>query len=496
MKVCKIEIGKKRVWLFVLLLANAITHGYGLWFKDFAWDEEQFYYAARLLGKFFYTLIHGEPVLDQDIVSIYGLTGKYLAFIGLLFYEPWALFHEYSFHEAMVFVRFFSSFLPSMFALLLLFHLVEKHVGENAGWLVLFLSMFAFRWVEQAHYAVPDSLTSLFIVWIYFYLMKERYLVKDLIWMSLVLALAFHSKINVGACLMMFVGIVLLFRWFTGSLDFSLKRLIILGLFWFLWVFLLGLPYLFYYKEFLQELTFHLHGYPFIIKGSPWVYFYFKPPLGVDWGILILGCMGMFMLFRKFNVFVFLNFLWFVIFYALLSISRGAIPRWEVPLIPSLLVLAVYGLSELSTLVKRKWLVYGLGLMAIMRPAYHVFMLDMSLIAKPQVPFHELYKKYDCKRVYYNFSLQYVSLKWFIKDSCNCAIFYEPYWNDLQTNGIPSRFEIPSHNASFIGKPGDSIRSYVRHNWFKVYTYKPRFFTSWTFNPAAAKKVEMYVKPR
>jgi len=489
---------RKKEWLAFLLFLNVFSFGYGLWFKGFAWDEEQFYAGGRLVGKFFYSLFQGEPRVDDGIVSIYGLVGKYVSFFAMFLYEPIAMLKGYSHHEVMIFIRLLTSLLPALLAVILLYKMVSRHVGEEAGFCILLMSAFAFRWVEQSHYAVPDSLVTLFVVWSFVFMLKSSYHFRDLFWWALVLALAFHTKINVGLMLTVFSVVVLLVRWVRRDVDMSGKALLLLGFFWLGLTVLFGLPYLIHFQAFWKVLVFHIKDYPFVVKGSPWVYFYFKPALGIDWGLIVLALVGVVMLMRKYNAFVFLHFAWFVIFFSYLAFSRGAIPRWEVPLIPSLLVLGTYGLREILCLIgsNKKWVLAGVLFVVVARPAYHVCMFDVGLVHTRKFTLEPFYEKYGCHRVYYNFSFEYPSLKAFVHDSCNCAVLYEPYWNDLQTNGIPARFEIPSNNASFIGKPGDSIRTYIRQHWKIGYSYTPNFFTSWTFNPAAPKKMEFYIRSK
>ncbi|MCX7697777.1 MAG: hypothetical protein N2Z72_08830 [Bacteroidales bacterium] len=490
---------RKVFYVSFLFVLNVITRFYGIWFEGFAWDEEQLYLGARLLGKFFYQLSDGIIYLDPQFVSIYGPVGKYLAFVGLCSYELYAYWFGYDINEALWFIRLFSSFLPSFLTVWFLYRISLRYNDERIAMVTLLFSAFAFRWVEAAHYAVPDSLTAFFVVVTIYLLLQEMLLEKKLFWLSFIIALAFHTKIHVGGLLALFSVIVMLWQMklVNGFRFRQLLRFFLLSLFWLV---IVGLPYVIYWQDFLDEILYHMNEFPFVVKGSPLSYFFFKPVMGIDIGMLLLALIGIGFSIYEFKVdrnsSFFLMVGWVLIFYAYLSFTKGAIPRWEIPMIPLLVLLAAYGIKRFVEFFPRKQsLILTLFIfICILRPAYHILMLDAGFVHRKLLSVSEWYEKYQCKKVFYNYALDYPKMKYFLRSDCNCAVLYEPYWNDLETNGIPSWLESPKNNASFIGNASDSIRSFVRKHWKKTEEYNPPFFTPWTFNPAASKKIFLYVK--
>ncbi len=289
--------------LAALFLLNLITRSYGIWFQRMAWDEEQFYFGGKGLLRWSYNLFngHGFSDISSDLISIYGVAGKYLAAVGLALHElSLSLFGYGAAYDGFVLMRFFSSLIPSIISVFLLYKLA-KRISDSAmfHYAVLFLSAFAFRWVETAHYAVPDSLTTMSVIWaiLEWYNFKSRQNISVILRLSLAIALALAAKINVGLLLW---GLISAFSVYSLIKKvYTCRHFFFVQIFTMVLTIILYLPYLFYLDLYIEEIRFHLFEFPYVIKGHPLIYFIFKPAMGVDWGLLLFALLSLGFVFSR-----------------------------------------------------------------------------------------------------------------------------------------------------------------------------------------------------
>ncbi|MBN2727993.1 MAG: hypothetical protein JXR53_02110 [Bacteroidales bacterium] len=493
--------------LIALFLLNILTRTFGIWFNRMAWDEQQFYFGGKGILRWLYNTFTGNGFSDisEDLVSIYGISGKYLASIGLAFHELWlSLFGFGSAYDAFVFTRIFSSLIPSLISVYLLYKLAQKlSDSKTFHFAVLFLSAFAFRWVESAHYAVPDSLTALAAIWtiLEWVNLQKKQSVWVIFRLAFAISLGLASKINVGLLLWGLVSILFIIELLRKKQNF--KNFLILQMLFIGITLLVHLPYLFYLELYIEEIRFHIFDFPFVISGHPLIYFIFKPALGLDWAILIVSVLSIvFLFFRKSSErWKYLPLLvWIVLFFTYLSFSKGAIARWEIPIIPFLLIFASYGIVPIIQLLKKgKIQVITVAVLLILlcaRPAYHIFQLDIGLIYQETVwqNLNDDLDKYQCNEKRFNdFDIKIHSVDEFIAAGYSCALIHDHWYNDLDMNDIPAKYENSENSVSFVGSGTQEIRNYIRGNWHKVGSYQPKFYTTWTYNPALIYPVDLYL---
>lgn len=498
------------IWLFLLLALNLLSRAYGICFNRIAWDEEQFYFGGKGLLRWAYNFFTEGVFSDisNDLISIYGIAGKYLSAIGLLVHELWLYFFSYGeLFEAFIFIRIFSSLIPSLIAVYLLFKLSQKiSASKLFQYAVLLMSAFAFTWVETAHYAVPDSLSALAVIWTLneYLALKKKYSFGILFRLAAALALGFASKINIGLLIWGLLSVWIFIQ--VLSKNEQWKILLKLQLYFMLLILLIHIPYLFYLPLYIEEISFHLNEFPFIIAANPLIYFVFKPAMGVDWMILgtaILG-LGFLGIKYRFKTKVFFMPLVFLLgIYIYLSFAAGAIPRWEIPIIPLLIIFAAFFIKEMSCLLKKTLYINIFAsillVLMILRPAFHIYQFDRALTyndpiwTQMQKDIHSLNKDGD---VFFDYSLNLYSVDDLINSSYTCAVLHDHWWNDLDMNEIPARYENEMNNASFIGSGTLGVRRYIRKNWHKIGDYTPQFYTYWTWNPAINYPVTLYVRSK
>lgn len=507
-----LSISWQNIVLLGLFILNLITRGYGIWFRRIAWDEEQFYTGGRSLLRYFYELLlHGQSVnISNDFVSIYGPAGKYLAAIGLAFSELWfAVFGINSAFEPYLFVRIFASLIPSMISVWFIWQLSKKLSDSKwFSYTVVFLAAFAFRWVESAHYATPDSLLAMAVLWAFNAMLnlQKQFRLMHIVALGFAVAIALASKINVGLLLWGIVNVYLIFA-IHENFRKNIGRIAKVNAAIVVFSSLLLCPYIVYFSEFLSDISFHILYFPFVVSGHPLIYFLFRPAWGVDWAILLAALFASIVFFIRYKTTTTswrLILGWVLLLSVYLSFSRGAIPRWEIPLIPALILLAARFIDSISLFLLKykvqKWLVgtitLFLAIFLIARPAWHILNLDIGLVQNPAPSNTTATFIWDnnCKNVFYNYSKDYSSLQQFIDSDCNCAVISSNFWNDLDSNAIPSQFESRKNNASFIGPASMDIRRFVRENWTLRFQTNPRFETSWTFNPALPANDYVYLK--
>lgn len=357
--------------LFVLLIVERF---YGIWFLRWAFDEEQNFGGGTAILKYVLNLLGWEvanPEMEH-LVSIYGIVGKYLAVlpaaVGFGLEEVLAI--DLPIPLGLIFTRIVVSFLPSVLTVYLVWRLVQQMGGGRLmelGVLVLFL--FTFKHVETAHYGVSDALSTFFVVLSVYFLRQFSVAIggkaqrKILLFLALSCVLAVSTKINVGVVITGVVGYTLIGIGFKYR-DTERRRKVE-GLFLFIggWLgafVVINLPYLWNFSEWYGELLRHVNEYPYTIKGSWRTPFYFHPPFGVGWGVLVLALGGMLVflgrkileerqVFKKkekwtgLEEWILLPALCFlVLFYAYLAMSRGVIHRWAIPMTPFLVLFAAY----------------------------------------------------------------------------------------------------------------------------------------------------------
>lgn len=493
-----------------LLLLNIATRGAGIWFHRVGWDEEQFYFGGKGILRWLWHFLNTGTSTDvsNDLVSIYGPAGKYLSALGLAFYEVWYhLFGISSRFELFTAVRIFSSFIPAVLSVILLLKIARiLQFSSFAQHALLLFSAFAFRWVESAHYATPDSLLTMSVLWALYEVLcwHKNQKINILIRLSVAIAIAVACKINMGLLLWGWMNVFMLFFMRTFPIRIRIKWILIFNTFFFIAALVLLFPYIVYLSEYVYEVRFHMAEFPFIVKGHPLAYFLFKPAWGIGWTLLFPALAAIFikiLRIRSQSSQWLLLLGWLLLTLIYLSTAQGAIPRWEIPAIPIFLLLAAWFFEEIRFRFAVKKIYIAMVALVIVAatvyPAKHVVQFDVALmypeVRGPSV--QEIQQSFGCTNVYLNFSLKIHSVSDFLKSDCQCAVLDANYWNDLDNNGIPGFLEDEKANASFIGQGSMDIRRYIRSNWQPVADIVPRFYTNWSFNPALLPKSTFYIKP-
>ncbi len=495
----------------VLFAFNLLTRGYGIWFRRLAWDEEQFYQGGHSILLFLkgYFANGSTPFIGYDLVSIYGPAGKYIAAFALAVQQAYAsVFGYHSAFDPVIFIRIFSSFIPSLISVWLLMKISRKLFPDPAYTiLVLLLAALSFRWVESAHYATPDSLLIMAVLWA----INECLILSDsfsnkAIWrLALAVSLSLACKINVALLLWATVNLYLIYINRQGGFRNLILRVLIFNGFMLLFSFILMWPYVVYLEEYLLVVKYHISEFPFVIAGDPLIYFIFKPAWGIGWGILSMAAFGLLWIIwrmKRVNPQWLLLLSWMIVMMSYLSVSRGAIPRWELPLIPVLLLLASVPLMWLktTTFIKStlaKSIAALILIVFIWAPVKNISGFCQGLISNRFVGLNagQFVQMLGCEKVFRNYSFDYPSVSRFQQSDCKCALIDRNYWNDLETNDIPARFENQTNNASFIGLSSQAIRNDIRKTWIHAGTAQPMFHTDWTFNPALPPVIDVYIKP-
>ncbi len=384
---------------------------YGIGFLRWAFDEEQNFGGGTAILKWGLNLF-GANVANPEmehLVSIYGIVGKYLAIIpaamGFALEKIFPI--DLPIPLGLIFTRFFVSFIPSILTIFVV-HRIIRLVSDSKVFLFSTLMLFAFalKHIETAHYGVSDALSTFFVVLSAYYFLQfsiHQRTEKDnkyLILTAIACMLTISTKINVGVIITATVGIFLLRNtWGTALFWKNLRLFVLTSIIAFLVV---NLPYLIHFEEWYAELIRHIEEYPYTIKGTWLTPFYFHPPFGLGFPILILAFGGMVYglshsLKEKNNrtAHIFLPALLFLfLFYAYLAFSRGIIHRWAIPMTPFLILFAGY-FMEMSyqwALVqipiiksKRGLFLIGFFLFSILgaKPFYQVLQFDLALMATP-----------------------------------------------------------------------------------------------------------------
>ena len=111
----------------------------------------------------------------------------------------------------------------------------------------------------------------------------------------------------------------------------------------------LDLTYFANFQEWYTLIIHHITNYPFPIRGRWSTYFHFIPMLGVGAPILLLALYGTYRVLRdeRLGSPLYAPLAFLALFYLYLSLSRGAIPRWAIPITPSLVILATLAIVSL-----------------------------------------------------------------------------------------------------------------------------------------------------
>ncbi len=442
--------------LFVLLIAERL---YGIWFLRWAFDEEQNFGGGTAILKYGLSLLGWEvanPEMEH-LVSIYGIVGKYLAVLpaalGFGLEQVFAI--DLPIPLGLIFTRVVVSFLPSVLTVYLVWQLVRQMGGGRLmelGVLVLFL--FTFKHVETAHYGVSDALSTFFVVLSVYCFVQFSVAIggkghrKFLVFLALSSVSTVSTKINVGVVITAVVIVFLMFKhkrgkgeWRDGEVerkgeygeteawrktkwrkehrDTEVGRkgegrggeVVLFAVVWVGAFVMINLPYLWNFSEWYVELLRHVNEYPYTIKGSWSTPFYFRPPFGVGWGILVLAVGGIVVFMSRkvlesrrvsknigglktLEDWVLLPALCFlVLFYVYLAMSRGVIHRWGIPMTPFLVLFAayfgrcIYDWSLEFFGVERRNLVTFIGGMGVIGigiiPLFSILCFNLSLTDKP-----------------------------------------------------------------------------------------------------------------
>ena len=402
----------------------------------------------------------------EHLVSIYGIMGKYLAVLpaAMGFALEKILPIDLPIPLGLIFTRMIVSFLPSVLTIVLI-HKIIRLVSDSRVFLfsALILFLFTFKHIETAHYGVSDALSTFFVVlsgycFLQFSLVLEtKKRNRYLIWTSIACVLCVSTKINVGVVITGVIGLFLLFErggtetqilledeldtkakrknierrdaeagsfledehrrdmkaQSKGSQNFAndfqlwqqLKRnkhLVVFASTFLLTFLIVNLPYLLNFEEWYGELIRHIDEYPYTIKGTWFTFFYFHPPFGVGWGVLLLAFGGNILWLttirkkgdgvaqRKIAARILSPALFFlVLFYLYLVFSRGVIHRWAIPMTPFLVLFAAYFVSNTYSWFLSFAPKVEAGLISILlalffvligfKPLYHVLQLNLAL---------------------------------------------------------------------------------------------------------------------
>ncbi len=431
---------KKYSLLIILYLLLIVERFYGIWFLRWAFDEEQNFGGGTAMLKWVLNLFGtGIPNPETEhLVSIYGIVGKYLAVVpaAMGFALEKVLPIDLPIPLGLIFTRIVVSFLPSVLTIVLI-HKMIRLVSDSKVFLfsALTLFLFTFKHIETAHYGVSDGLSTFFVVWsVYCFLrfsLEGRR--KFLVWTAVACVLAVATKVNVGVVITGVIGLLLLIE--RGGTeerktehadtetqehierknerrDAEIGRfnpIVVFGFTWMAVFVVVNLPYLVNFGEWYGELERHVHEYPYTIKGTWLTPFYFHPPFGVGFQILLLALGGIYYGLRatkgrhwsigkgkeRWTEFTYLflpALLFLILFYLYLVFSRGVIHRWTIPMTPFLVLFAAYFIEVTYRwsmirfpVLKRSFVAVGISLLVFLlvgaKPLYHVLQFDLALTA-------------------------------------------------------------------------------------------------------------------
>lgn len=495
---------------------------YGIWFGHWAFDEEQHFEGGLFFLKYLLNFFGDYPQNHStaDLIYTYGILGKYLSVIPVAFgFAIERLFSiNYPIPLALVFTRIGVSLLPSILTVYLC-HKIAKLVDNKhmLSYLVLLLFCFTFKHIETAHYAVADSLSTFLATWTIYYLMKWQkqpdkifpYLTK----IALLVCLTASTKLNVGLIIGLLSGIGIL--WIFIQEKLPLKKLMP-AYFYALFIFLLSfglvnLPYLLQLNNWIHTIQHLILTYPYIMMGRFDTLFYAFPAFGVGLPIVFLAFVGIGISMYQRKKLWFFPSLFLGLFYIYLSISKGMIHRWAIPMTPFFVLLAAYSLQTVYKYLAKKvtttkiatfTLAGCIGIIAYL-PFREILFYNYSLVAQPN--------SYEQVVAYVKDTLANQPLVGSViglhipnlnreapssiadlgESKVQYAVFSDFwFWERLYPRHLLNMETINTRRAGDWGK----IRKHIEENWTLKKTIAPAYYSAWSTNVASPPVFYIYEK--
>ena len=501
-------------WVLILLfLVGVFVRMWGVGFRHATWDEEQIVGGGYAIINGMYALFtgHDHPRLGyREIVSIYGIFGKYLAILPCMIasvLRNWC--------PANVLARIVVSLLPSIATLYLvdrLCRLLSDSKALRVG--ALAVLAVAFKHVETAHFAVADSLSAFVATACLLYLMRwcmQPARKADLVICALLAAVGASTRINVGGCLVLTIALTIVAREWIQSSRLAITPLLIAGTTFVLAFLLINIPYILHWRLWLEVLTTHLGEMDNIVRWHCLYYLCMTPALGMGGGIAAVVLLGLLVsLKRRYLRIVYPLVLYVLIFYIFLSLSNCAVHRWIIPMIP---VLAVFGgvfvdclhstLCAKLNLRTANTVVAGVLFTATLPAAYHVALFDLNLTERDTtylqvarfVNSHGPAERWVGQPIVH-FGMPAPYDLDMIKDSqeLDSGRFDYAILDDFVH---PLHWPFPELLLRFSEKQQDTNRlvQYIRTNWQLVAEYKSKYYTSWADGIARQNIFWIYRRP-
>lgn len=505
--------------LLLLILFAFSMRLYGIWFPRWGFDEEQYYQGGINLVNFFHALITFDfaSLTEIEIVSIYGVLGKYLSvpcvllgsFIENVFNIPFQI------PPGLVLTRLITSFFPNIFIFYFTFNMCSLLSVNNVFKVsYLILLTFAFNIVETAHYAVPDSLSSLLVASCLYYLMKfvlVEFKKKYLYLSSFSAAMAACTKINVGVILLATIFATIIYY---SSIYYKKHKIIdylqTSILVFFLSFLIINLPYLISYRKWLNEIYSHIATFPFEVKGNFFSYFFDAPPMGVGGSVILLVFAGIIVVvILKKKCFI-IPAIFCFLFYLFLSTSKGGVHRWIIPMTP---IMLFFGAAFLEYVYEKTILnnskVIAVTLVGVILsgtliyPFYNILLHDLTLVETPDI--YAEVKQYvesslpigHCGGCYIGVDLNGVETKapkdieTLNNNGMQYLVFTDFWFLEREYPGF--LLDMISLNRWRNGD-WETIRRYAETNWKLLKVFRPKFYCKWGLNKSKQQIFYIYQK--
>ena len=224
--------------------------------------------------------------------------------------------------------------------------------------------------VQHSHFATVDVAATFFVtlsLWLAVYIQNSLHPARTFLWSCFVAGLAAATKYNAGIVVLAPLGVLLLDEHLRSRLKVLLPALVgitFLG-------FVIGCPYsILNFKEFwgdghnagvAYELLVHPRegqGDVFVGTGNGWIYHLITNlPFVLTWPLLLLCFVGIWQVCTRKEIckqrWPLLIFA--VIFFLSLGLSQVRFMRYVLPLVPPMLIFAIYGVRWLKVLLGKKF---------------------------------------------------------------------------------------------------------------------------------------------
>ncbi|MEI8376219.1 MAG: hypothetical protein WCJ35_25645 [Planctomycetota bacterium] len=470
---------------------------WGVGFRHATWDEEQIVGGGYAIINGLYALFtgHDHPGLGhREIVSIYGIFGKYLAVLPCIIASAlrnWC--------PANVLTRIVVSLLPNVATLYLvdrLCQLLSNSKALRVG--ALALLVLAFKHVETAHFAVADSLSAFVATACLLYLMRwcmQPVRKADLVICALLAAVGASTRINVGGCLVLTIAFTVVANEWNQRRRFAITPLLIVGTTFVLAFLLINIPYILHWRLWFEVLTTHLGEMDNFVRWHCLYYLCMTPALGMGSGITAFVLLGLIVsLKRRYLRIVYPLVFYVLIFYTFLSLSKCAVHRWIIPMIPVLVVFGGIFVDWLYSILRAKLnlrtanIAIALVLItATLNAAYHVTLFDLNLTERDTtylqvarfVNSHDPAERWVGQPIVH-FGMPPPYDLDMIKDSqeLDSGRFDYAILDDFKH---PLHWPFPDFLLCFSEKEQDTNRlvQHIRMNWQLVAEYKSKYYTPW-----------------